>query len=76
MLACNMGAILAGCKIGEINTLSLLHRVISISNIVIYDMGGTSGTLYAIYFTALTAGLTDAHIKSIEEAPALFPLLA
>ena len=50
----------------------------SISNVVTHAMGGTSGALYAIYFAALAAGLTDAHARSGggEEAPALFPLLA
>lgn len=77
-LARGAGAVLAACETGEIDTASLSHGVMSISNIVTHAMGGTSGALYAIYFAALAAGLTDAHAISGEEAeaPALFPLLA
>lgn len=75
-LARGAGAVLAACETGEIDTASLSHGVMSISNIVTHAMGGTSGALHAIYFAALAAGLTDAHAKSGEEAPALFPLLA
>lgn len=78
-LARGASAVLAACETGEIDTASLSHGVMSISNIVTHAMGGTSGALYAIYFAALAAGLTDAHARSgeeEEEAPALFPLLA
>lgn len=76
-LARGAGAVLAACETGEIDTASLSRGVMSISNVVTHAMGGTSGALYAIYFAALAAGLTDAHAKSREkEAPALFPLLA
>lgn len=75
-LARGAGAVLAVCETGEIDTASLSHGVMSISNIVTHAMGGTSGALYAIYFAALAAALTDAHAKSGEKAPSLFPLLA
>lgn len=76
-LARGAGAVLSACETGEIDTASLSHGVMSISNIVTHAMGGTSGALYAIYFAALAAGLTDAHARPGEEAaPALFPLLA
>lgn len=75
-LARGASAVLAACETGEIDTASLSHGVMSISNIVTHAMGGTSGALYAIYFAALAAGLTDAHARSGDGAPGLFPLLA
>lgn len=77
-LARGAGAVLAACETGEIDTASLSHGVMSISNVVTHAMGGTSGALYAIYFAALAAGLTDAaHAKSGDKAPiTLLPLLA
>lgn len=75
-LARGAGAVVAACKTGEIDTASLSHGVMSISNVVTHAMGGTSGALYAIYFAALAAGLTDAHVKSGDKAPTLLPLLA
>lgn len=77
-LARGAGAVLAACETGEIDTASLSHGVMSISNVVTHAMGGTSGALYAIYFAAPAAGLTDdAHAKSRDKAPTtLLPLLA
>ncbi|KAF2014985.1 dihydroxyacetone kinase [Aaosphaeria arxii CBS 175.79] len=55
--------------LSTIRTESLSHATVSISELISKGMGGTSGALYAIFFTAFAAGVRSLNTKE----PISFP---
>jgi len=56
-LLAGIGAISKGLQNGTVEPSSLTHGIMSIAEIVSQSMGGTSGALYAVFFTALSSSL-------------------
>jgi triose/dihydroxyacetone kinase / FAD-AMP lyase (cyclizing) len=49
------GALSITCELHQIDTASLTHATLSISELISKGMGGTSGAMYAIFFTSFAA---------------------
>jgi triose/dihydroxyacetone kinase / FAD-AMP lyase (cyclizing) len=60
------GTIVTALDAGVINTGSLSHGMMSIADVIARSMGGTSGALYAVFFTALASALCSDPMAKTE----------
>ena len=69
-------ALVAGLN-KEISPTSLSHGVMSVANVLSCSMGGTSGALYAVFFTAFASAICDAgkHDPSVVDFSTLVQCL-
>lgn len=56
-LLAGINSLVQGIEKGAIDTSSLTHGIMAIADSVGQSMGGTSGALYAVFFTALSSSL-------------------
>ncbi|KAI0372718.1 dihydroxyacetone kinase [Pilatotrama ljubarskyi] len=71
-LKAGASAVLNGVKEGRISGEDVVRSVISIAQVAEEQMGGTSGALYSIFFSALAQGLQAHHSGSQTLTPALW----
>ncbi|KAI9066978.1 dihydroxyacetone kinase [Trametes sanguinea] len=71
-LKAGASAVLKGVKEGRISGKDVVRSVIAIAQVAEEQMGGTSGALYSIFFSALAQGLQAHHSGSQALTPALW----
>ncbi|KAI0629148.1 dihydroxyacetone kinase [Trametes polyzona] len=71
-LKAGASAVLKGLKEGRISGDDVVKSVIAIAQVGEEEMGGTSGALYSIFFSALAQGLQANHAGSQTLTPALW----
>ncbi|KAI0657998.1 dihydroxyacetone kinase [Cubamyces menziesii] len=71
-LKAGASAVLKGVQEGRISGTDVVRSVIAIAQVAEEQMGGTSGALYSIFFSALAQGLQAHHAGSQTLTPALW----
>ncbi|KAI8974531.1 dihydroxyacetone kinase [Trametes punicea] len=71
-LKAGASAVLKGVQEGRISGADVVRSVIAIAQVAEEQMGGTSGALYSIFFSALAQGLQAHHSGSQTLTPALW----
>ncbi|EIW58792.1 dihydroxyacetone kinase [Trametes versicolor FP-101664 SS1] len=71
-LKAGASAVLKGLQAGRISGDDVVRSVIAIAQVAEEEMGGTSGALYSIFFSALAQGLQAHHAGAQTLSPALW----
>ncbi|KAI0387222.1 dihydroxyacetone kinase Dak1 [Hypomontagnella monticulosa] len=58
------GAVMMALRKGDINTASISSGMMAVANTIARSMGGTSGALYAVFFTAFASAICGEHSTS------------
>ncbi|KAI0644200.1 dihydroxyacetone kinase [Trametes meyenii] len=71
-LKAGASAVLKGVQDGRISGQDVVRSVIAVAQVAEEEMGGTSGALYSIFFSALAQGLQAHHAGAETLSPALW----